>query len=493
MAPSPERSLYTSSIMKGLESRSTQGDNHKVSFDDGETDNPHNFSTSRKAWVTVQLAALTLTGSLGTSITSQAQSAIEGHFDISLQLTVMTLALFVLGFAFGPIIWAPISEVYGRRWSMLPAVCMLGLFSIGSATSRSPTSLLVTRFFGGVFGSAPNSNATAALGDIYSARTRGVAMIMLSLCVIGGPTVSPVIGSALTSNPDLGWRWTEYAEAIIVFTVFFVTLFCLPETFGPLLLKRKAVSLRRETGDEAYWHPHENEKMRFNNIATKYLSRPLRMLILEPMVTCLAVYAAFVYGLLFLTLEVFPIVFHEDRGWSLFHSSLTSLALFVGGVLATPINLANQPLYIRAVKANKGRPVPEARLPPMMVGCCLFPAGLFMFGWTAAPRYPWPLSVVASAFIGAGFNIVFQQSLNFLVDVYGSYGASAVAATTILRSLLAFGLPLTARPMFRNLGVGPASSLLGGVSCLALPIPFIFKRFGRKLREKSSFAPVETG
>ena len=112
--------------------------------------------------------------------------------------------------------------------------------------------------------------------------------------------------------------------------------------------------------------------------------------------TCLALYASFVYGLLFLTLEVFPIVFEEDRKWGLFTSTLPFLALFVGGLCATFINLANQPRYIRAVKDNKGRPVPEARLPPIVVGSCLFSSGLFMFGWTAAPQYPWPLPVVAA-------------------------------------------------------------------------------------------------
>lgn len=91
-------------------------------------------------------------------------------------------------------------------------------------------------------------------------------------------------------------------------------------------------------------------------------------------------------------------------------------------------------------------------------------------------------------FIGAGFNIIFQQCLNYLVDVYGPYAASAVSANNFLRSLMACGLPLAARPMFLNLGVGPAASLLGGISCLALPVPLIFMKYGTKLREASKFA-----
>lgn len=87
----------------------------------------------------------------------------------------------------------------------------------------------------------------------------------------------------------------------------------------------------------------------------------------------------------------------------------------------------------------------------MIIGGVLFTAGLFFFGWTAAPKYHWILPTIAAGFIGAGFNTIFQQCINVLVDTYGAYAASATAANTFLRSLFAFGLPLAAGPMFRNL------------------------------------------
>lgn len=110
------------------------------------------------------------------------------------------------GWAFGPMLWAPISETYGRKWAMLPAVFVYGLFSIGSATSKSITSLLVTRFIAGIFASAPISNVPAALGDIYMPSTRGTAMTFVSLCIVGGPTMGPIVGAALEVNPHLRWR-----------------------------------------------------------------------------------------------------------------------------------------------------------------------------------------------------------------------------------------------------------------------------------------------
>lgn len=153
----------------------------------------------------------------------------------------------------------------------------------------------------------------------------------------------------------------------------------MPEIFPGVLLKRKAQRLRKETGNNRYWHPHEQEKIRPYNAITKYLTRPLRMLVTEPIITCIALYAAFVYGLLYMTLEIFPIVYGENRGWGLVVSSLPFLGILVGVVVATGIIIGNQPRYIRAVAANNGRAVPEARLPPMILGGWLFVIGLFWY------------------------------------------------------------------------------------------------------------------
>ncbi|CZT23798.1 related to fluconazole resistance protein [Ramularia collo-cygni] len=477
-------------LEKNIAEQSKKEEAFLVKFEDNESSNPRNWSNPYKAWITLQLGFLAFTGSVGSSIISPAAPILADEFGISQEVVVLTVALYVLGFALGPMMWGPISEVYGRKWSMLPAVAVLGLFSIGTATSRNAQSLFLTRFFGGLFGSSPISNVSAALGDMYEPKARGLAMTFYAVMVVGGPTLGPVVGSALTNNKALGWRSTMYAQAMFVAVMVLTTFFAMPEVYGPVLLKRKAKRVRKETGDERFWHPHEAEKIRLNNVINKYFSRPLRMLVTEPVVASIACYASFVYGILYLTLEVFPIVFREQRGYSLVLSSLPFLGLFVGVLCAVGINLANQGRYAKAVEKNNGRSAPDARLPPMVVGGVLFTAGLFFFGWTAAPEYHWILPVVAAGLIGAGFNTIFQQCINVLVDTYGLYAASATAANTFLRSLFAFGLPLVAGPMFRNLGVGPAASVLGGISCLGLPVPFIFMAFGDRLRKNSKFAPA---
>ncbi|ESZ96601.1 hypothetical protein SBOR_2968 [Sclerotinia borealis F-4128] len=477
---------------KPSDSNGTQEDRILVDWDgDNDQGNPRNWSTLYKSWITFLLGMLALSASLGSSIISPAENTIAAYVGVSKEVSVLNISLYILGFAFGPLCWAPISELWGRRWSMLPAVFCLGLFSIGTATSTNAASIFITRFFAGLFGSAPVSNVSAALGDIWSPKARGTAVTFYAVAVVGGPTLGPLIGSALLVNPHLGWRWTEYIEAIWVFTVLILNFFCLPEVYTPVLLKEKAARLRKETGNNAYYHPHEAIKLDAKTMITKHFSRPLLMLTTEPMVTCIALYASFVYALLYLTLEVFPIVFAENRGWSPVISTLPFLGLFVGVNFATIVNLSNQPRYARLVDAAGGLPVPEARLAPMALGGIIFAIGLFWFGWTAAPNIHWILPVIASVFIGAGFNIIFQQCINFLVDTYVLYAASAVSANTFLRSILAAGFPLVAGPMFRGMGVGPAMSVLGGVATLAIPVPFLFMKYGVALRRKSKFAPFK--
>lgn len=421
---------------------------------------------------------------MGSSIISPANAIVSSYIGVSEEVGILSTSLYILGFAVGPLIWAPISEIAGRRASLIPACFCLGLFSIGTAVSRNAPSVFLTRFFAGVFGAAPVSNVSAALGDIWSQRYRGVAVTFYAAAVVGGPTLGPVIGAALTLR---SWRWTEYVEAIWVFANVAVNIFCLPETYEPVLLARKAKRLRKD-GHEKAWHSHENKSITLKDIITKNFARPIRMLVTEPIVTCIAFYASFVYALLYLTLEVFPIVFQENRGYSILVGSLPFLGLFVGVIGAIGINLGNQGYYQRKLAESDAAAVPEARLPPMMIGAIMFPIGLFWFGWTAAPKFSWVLPTVAAALIGGGFSSIFQQCINILVDSYGSrYAASAVSANTFLRSLLAAGFPMFARPMFLNLGVGPAMSILGGIAAMAIPIPFVFRFYGKRLRSKSNF------
>jgi MFS family permease len=380
-------------------------------------EHPYNWPVWQKLSNSAQLAFLALTGSAASSILAPAQPDIAAEFGISQEVTVLATSLYVAAFVIGPLFFAPISELYGRRWSLLPPMFAMGLFSVGAAVSKSVAALLVCRFFSGFFGSAPVSNVTASMSDMFAPKTRGMALACYSIVVVGGPTIFPIIGAAFASNPSLGWRWSQWLQAIISFAPFVWSSLLLKESYRPYLLVRKAAKMRKETGDSRWHTPYQHARLSVKTVLTKHLGRPVVMLATEPIVTFVAFYASFIFGILYLTLEVYPYVFGEQRGWGQVTETLPFISLFVGVLMGLVANLANQKRYVKAVEAAGGRPVPEARCPPMIIGAFLFVIGLWWFAWTASPPVPWPASVVAGVFIGAGFNILFLQSVSCKLPV----------------------------------------------------------------------------
>jgi hypothetical protein len=159
----------------------------------------------------------------------------------------------------------------------------------------------------------------------------------------------------------------------------------------------------------------------------------------------------------------------------------------ISSYLLTLNYIRNNGLYTRRFEANNNRAVPEARLFPMMVGAVFFAAGLFMFGWTSDKSTFWFAPCVALACMGFGFFTIFQAALNYLIDTFQRFGASAIAANTFLRSVFAAVFPLFVTPMFHKLGIPWASSLLGFIAVAMLPIPYLFYIYGSSIRKKGRF------
>lgn len=268
------------------------------------------------------------------------------------------------------------------------------------------------------------------------------------------------------------------------------------ERTQPVLLQRKAAHLRHSTGNWALHAKSDEEELTGRTIVEKHLALPLRMLVTEPIIACLALYNAFVYGLLYLLFEAFPVEFQENRGWTPVQSSLPFLAVLVGVVISGGIQAAYQPIFWKKLDTAHEQGFkndPEARLPPMILGAVLFCASLFWFGGGSGADKSPAICIVGAGCLGAGFILIFQNAVNYLIDAFTVHAASAQAANTFLRSLAGAGFPLFATPMFRGLGVNVASYILGGVAALMIPMPIIFYVFGSKLRGASRYNPDRQG
>ncbi|KAI9663140.1 MAG: hypothetical protein M1821_008188 [Bathelium mastoideum] len=445
----------------------------------------------RKKVVTTMLYGLTTMGATwASSVYSPGVGQISHDFHVGTEVSELGITLLLFGFGLGPLVWAPLSELYGRKVAVLTPYFLAAIFSFATATAKDIQTVLITRFFAGIFGSAPVTNTGGVLADIWSPEQRAAAIVAYALAVVGGPTLGPIVGSAVVQS-YLRWRWTEYLTGILMMFILLLDVIFLDESYPPMLLVVKARRLRHESGNWALHAKHEEWDFSLKELANKYLIRPFQMLT-TPICFLVALYSSFVYGILYGNLASFPIEFQEERGWNPLVGSLPFLALFIGTLIGAGANLVNQRFYVKQFKANNGRPVPEARLPPMMFGSIFFAAGLFIFGWTSNRDIIWVAPCIGAILLGFGFFTIFQAAINYLIDTFQRYSASAVAANTFLRSVFAGAFPLFVNPMFHNLGIPWASSLLGFISAVLIPIPFLFYIYGRRIRAKGVWSKEST-
>ncbi|OIW34833.1 MFS general substrate transporter [Coniochaeta ligniaria NRRL 30616] len=449
---------------------------------------PLNWPTHKKVVTTMLYGFVTMSATYASSAYSAGTKQIAADFGVGEEVSILGTTLFLFGFGVGPLLWAPLSEVYGRRIAVLTPMFVAVCFSFGSATAKDFQTLMLTRFFGAFFASAPVTNTGGVLGDLYTPAWRGIAMAGYAMAVVGGPVLGPIVSAAVTMQPSLGWRWTEYLTGILQAFILVIALIFIDESYAPVLLVYKARRLRHESGNWALHARFEEWDVSIKELARKFLLRPLQLLC-TPICFLVALYASFCYGILYMQLGAIPIIFGEIRGWNPFVSVLPFFSIFIGAILGCGANVYNQTLYNKAYHAAGDRAVPEERLPPMMVGSVLFSGGQFLVGWTGGRvGIHWIVPCVGLVMLGAGFFTIFQAALNYLVDTFQAYAASAVATNTFLRSCFAGAFPLVVGPMYHNLGVGPGSSITGGFAALLVPVPFVFYFYGKRIRARSKWS-----
>ena len=286
----------------------------------------------------------------------------------------------------------------------------------------------------------------------------------------------------------VSWRWTFWV-GLIVASVSLLVLIFLPETYGPTILKHRAKRLRLETGNPNIFAPIELEKKGAKQMMTVTLMRPLNMIAFEAIVLFTCLYLSLAYSIFYLFFSAYPIIFSGIYKMSPGLAGLAFLPILLGAMIALATFLIYDSILQRAKLANKPWAIIEEyrRLPLACLGGPLYVVSLFWLGWTARSNIHWIIPMLSGVPFGIGFMLIFMALLNYITDAYETYAASGMAATSICRSIFGALLPLAAKPMYERLGVAWAGSLLGFLSLAMTVIPFVFIRYGDRIRANSKF------
>ncbi|KAK5942825.1 hypothetical protein PMZ80_005391 [Knufia obscura] len=300
---------------------------------------------------------------------------------------------------------------------------------------------------------------------------------------MNGPVFGPIIGGYMTQY--VSWRWATWL-ILIWGGLAFTLLLSIRETYAPALLQRKAARIRKQQDDTRYWSRYD-VRVSFPELMRVNLSRPFIMAVREPICIFWNAYIGVIYGILYLCFVAYPIVYTQERGWSISQSSLAFVGIGVGNMVviccASPIKR-----MIDAHKPDKnGEVPPESMMSVVCIGAVCIPVAELWFAWSCLPASIHPaISIAAGIPFGAGNGAVFIYASNYLVHSFGIYAASAMAGNAVVRSVLGGALPLAGHALYDKLGANWAGTLLGLLEVVIVPIPFVFYRYGGRIRQKSA-------
>lgn len=453
-----------------------------VEFQPGDPHNPLSFSASKKWLITAVVTTSVFAVTLTSSAYSASSEQILTEFRSSKEIFALGIALFVLGFAVGPPVWAPISELYGRRILFVASHALIVAFVAAAAGCANMPSLLAFRLLAGIFGASPLTNSGGVIADLFPHSERGLAMAVFAAAPFMGPMLGPVMGGFVTIT--IGWRWLQGICCIFIAAVWILGVCILPETYAPVLLSRKAAKLSRETGTPHITIYHDKKAAPSEILATAF-KRPWVLLFMEPIVLIASTYMAILYGTIYMFMGAFPIVYESKRGWNQGTGGLAFLGLTVGMLIGLAYTIVDNKVRYSKLGQNA---IPESRLPPAKIGAIALPVGMFAFAWTNSPSIHWSASIILSTPFGFGCVLVFLSCLNYLIDSYTIYAASVLAAGAMLRSFFGAAFPLFVSQMYQNLGIHWASSIPAFLTLACVPFPFLMYKYGAGLRMKCKYA-----
>ncbi|KAH8423481.1 MFS transporter [Aspergillus melleus] len=466
----------------------TEGHPFEVSWIPDDPRNPMGFRDTSKWALAALVSFSTFTVALVSSGYTGGLVEVVEYFQVDEEIAVLGISFYVLGFALGPLVLAPMSELYGRRPILIFSAATLTAFTAGTAGAQNIETLIILRFLAGSLGAAPMAVAGGTLADTFPPINRGLASGLYAVAPFMGPTIGPIVGGFLAAAG--GWRWVQGFLAAFSGALLILTTFFLPETYSPVLLRRRAERLSKITG-----HVYrskldvDGKSSHVGQLFRTALSRPFVLLFREPIVFLMSLYLAIIYGTLYMFFTAYPIVFQQVRGWSESKGGLAFLGILVGILFAVVHTFVAYFQYKKKTLEAHGRRLPpEERLPASFIGSIALPVGLFWFAWTNSPSTHWMAPISAGAPFGYGMIMVFMPVLNYLIDSYTIYAASVTAANSLLRSIFGAVFPLFTGYMYQRLGIHWASSIPAFLAVACVPMPFLFYKYGAKIRERCHYA-----
>lgn len=166
-----------------------------------DPENPLNWPLAKKIYHSAVPSATALASTFISSAYVPATMFIQYEMDVTREVSLTAYAIFIFGLAIGGPLIGPCSELFGRRIVYIVTTPLLALFVLGTGFSHNITSLILTRFFSGIFGAASLVVSAGTIADIWSEQERAIPVAMFVICPFLGPALGyvPLVDDSVCS------------------------------------------------------------------------------------------------------------------------------------------------------------------------------------------------------------------------------------------------------------------------------------------------------
>lgn len=328
-----------------------------------DPENPMNWPKAKKWGAICIVSLITFLIPLASSIFAPGVPELMREFNSDNELlSGFVVSVYVLGFAVGPLIIAPLSEMYGRLPLYHTCNVLFIIFNVGCALSTDLGMLIAFRFLSGCVGASPLTLGGGTIADLIPREQRGTAMAIW----VAGPCIGPVVGplSGGFLSEAAGWRWTFWVVSIAAGVVTVAGMIFMSETYAIAILNRKVRRLRKETGNMAL-RSKLDAGLSPRDLFFFSIIRPTKMLFKSPIVFLLSLYVAVAYAYLYILFTTFTIVYNQQYGFDSGIAGLTYLGVGIGSVIGQWVYTVWGNRSVRSA-LSKGEFTPEKRLPLML-------------------------------------------------------------------------------------------------------------------------------
>ncbi|KAK7432205.1 hypothetical protein QQZ08_001150 [Neonectria magnoliae] len=449
-----------------------------LDFEPNSPENPRNWPNAFKWSIVLLLASMAFTVTFTCISIVPIANQIVADLDNgepSSAGSALLVTIWELGEAAGPLLIAPLSEVFGRYPVMNAANIIFIVATVSAALCQSTPLFIACRALTGLAVAVTVLNPSI-IGDMFPPDQRGSPMSLLMCAPLIGGAVGPVVSGLIAEL--VGWRVVVLIGAALAVACEVLFLTCFRETYKLTILRRRVQkmgkgSARRGPGMD---------------VVLKSVSRPFSVLFGSGVLSALSLFGSVSFSYFYILSVSLPGILQDVYHFTPAETGSAFIALSLGSLVSIIIchtTLDRISIHLRGSPENPN--LPEYRLPLLIIAGVAMPFIIAAYGWIAEYRLSVWIMLTAAAVLDGAVLLILIPLSSYVVDSGGVYSASAMTGVIVTRCLMGTFLPLTTAPLVDALGYGWGCTLFGAISFLLAPIPMLIMRYGAKWRQRSEY------